>query len=122
MGLLQNKHLDQWGVFPNTEAQRLLEGILQSLPRRANILLVGNKTANPLGEKSTTTGHEVHSVNSTVSLKDHSPKTSFEAIVVVFSLYHLSRAETYTQVFKLCEWLRLGDQLLLATSVPDAQD
>lgn len=122
MSLSQDKQPNQWGVFQDSEAQRLLEGVVQALPEKANILLAGHEATQPLAARFISAGHQVHSVDSATSVRDYTPRTSFDAIAVIFSLYHLSRAETYTQIFKFSEWLQPGGQLVLATSVIDSQD
>lgn len=122
MSLSQDKQPNQWGVFQDSEAQRLLEGVVQALPEKANILLAGHEAAQPLAARFILAGHQVHSVDSATSVRDYTPRTSFDAIADIFSLYHLSRAETYTQIFKFSEWLQPGGQLVLATSVIDSQD
>lgn len=127
------QHSQQWGVFQNSEAQSVIDRVLQGLSEKASILLLGRESLQPLAAKLSSAGHQVHCIDAseppvatgsspseTVDVKNYSPKTSFDAIVAIFSLYQLTRAETYTQMFKFSEWLRPGGQLVLATTVIDS--
>lgn len=139
MSLCQDEQFSQQrGVFENPEVQSAIDHVLQGLPEKANVLTLGRESLQPLAAKLSSAGNKVHCIDASeppvstgssetanpsferANVKGYSPKTSFDAIVAIFSLYHLTRAETYTQLFKFSEWLRPGGQLVLATTVIDS--
>lgn len=139
MSLCQDEQFSQQrGVFENPEVQSVIDHVLQGLPEKANVLILGRESLQPLAAKLSSAGNKVHCIDASeppvstgsneivnpsferANVKDYSPKTSFDAIVAIFSLYQLTRAETYTQLFKFSEWLRPGGQLVLATTVIDS--
>lgn len=126
----------QSNVFNSLEARSAIENFVQCLPANANILLIGHEAPIPVAAKLASAGHQVHGIDisdptggdavlgddfcQSADMRDYSPSINFDAIVVIFSMYYLTGAETYSQMFKFAEWLRTGGQILLATSVIDS--
>ncbi|KAI9926166.1 hypothetical protein ASPWEDRAFT_115782 [Aspergillus wentii DTO 134E9] len=134
MGSIQDNQ-NQQGILDSLDARTAIDGFIRGLPAEANILLVGCEASVPLAVKLTEAGHHVCGIDiskpsnrdamlgdqffQTADMRDYSTG-NLDAIVAVFSTYHLTGAQTYSQLFKFSEWLKPGGRILLGTSVIDS--
>lgn len=133
MGSINDSH-NQHLMMDSLEARAAIDCFIQILPAQANILLVGYEAFFTLSRKLSMAGHRVHGIDTArqdaevamheigsfqvADMREYAT-SNLDAIVVIFSMYHLSGAETYSQLFKFSEWLQPGGRIFLGTSVMD---
>ena len=118
----------------NPGRQVAINQALASLRPGSRVLDVGCGTGRPVSDCLALAGHQVFGIDISqtmidlarqqvatgefikVDMRDYQPSGTFDAVFAVFSLFHLSHCDTYSMMFKFCEWLKPGGLLIIGTS------
>lgn len=110
-----------------------LDQVLFMLPARSRILDIGCGTGRPVSFRMATAGHEVTGIDISQHMIDiasrqvpgarfektdmtiFEPRTKYDAILAIFSLFNLSKAQVVAMITKFGQWLRPGGIFVLGT-------
>ncbi|KAE8365911.1 putative 2-heptaprenyl-1,4-naphthoquinone methyltransferase [Aspergillus caelatus] len=124
------------GVLQNPEANKFFDSVVQGLPPQSRVLSVGCGASLPLLSKHSSAHHEIHGIDRSQESIDlvksqisghfklaneteYVPQLTFNAILAILSLSHLSRAQISSLFYKISDWLHPGGSMILATSPSD---
>ncbi|KAE8382969.1 putative 2-heptaprenyl-1,4-naphthoquinone methyltransferase [Aspergillus bertholletiae] len=127
---------DPLGVLQNPETGKFLDSVVQGLPPQSKVLSVGCGASLPVLSKHSATHHEIYGIDrsqESINLAqsrisgqfeladetEYVPPLTFNAIWAIQSLSHLSRAQIYSLIYKISDWLYPGGSVILATSSSD---
>ncbi|PLB50861.1 S-adenosyl-L-methionine-dependent methyltransferase [Aspergillus steynii IBT 23096] len=120
----------------NPGQAKILDIVLQKIPPKSKILDVGCGTGKPMAEGFAQAGHEVHGIDSSQTMIDiarsqvkghfercnmteYKAQTTFDVVLGSFSLFHITRDETYSMIFRFAEWLKPGGLCVMNTVLAD---
>lgn len=116
----------------NPKLEQIVDHILIQLFPNSDVLDVGCGTGKPVADRIANAGHNVHGIDVSqqmvniassqvnghfekVDMTTFQPVKQYNAILSILSMVHLTHSQTYSMMFKFCDWLKKGGLLAVGT-------
>lgn len=126
-------HQYETAYINNPGLQEVIAHTLSILPPNSHVLDVGSGTGKPVADSVSHAGHKIHGIDVSqemvniasaqvpgghfekADMMQFKPKSQYDAVFAIFSLFQLSHSQTYSMMFRYSEWLKKGGMLILGT-------